>query len=139
MQKPGQKPPLTNCSDQNSAEGPSVIKIYGIRSCDSCRNAQKWLKKQGIEFDYIDIRADGIDEQTLHRWAQAVEWENLLNKRSITWRKIPDIDRVDLNADSAVRLIDNYPTVLKRPVLEYGDQVLLGFDEDQYKSTLMSA
>jgi arsenate reductase len=110
-----------------------MMKLYGIRSCDSCRAARAWLDEQGLEHEYFDIRADGLRESTVSRWQKSVGWEPLLNRRSLTWRKIPSVDREGLDADSARALIMGYPTVLKRPVLEVSaDTVLLGFDEEAY-------
>ena len=109
-----------------------MTKIYGIRNCDTCRNAANWLESNNIDFEFIDIRADGIDEKLIRRWQKAVGWESLLNKRSVTWRKIPAFDREALDADTACDLIMNYPTVMKRPVLVKNKKVLLGFDESSY-------
>jgi arsenate reductase len=113
------------------------VKLYGIRSCDNCRAARTWLDEHGIDHDYVDIRADGLEDADLRRWEKAAGWEELLNRRSITWRKIPAVDREDLDARAARRLILAYPTVLKRPVLDLGDDVLLGFDEDAYRDVLL--
>jgi len=109
-----------------------MITIYGIRSCDTCRNALKWLDEKNVEHKYVDIRTDGLDSDLLLRWQKSVAWEDLLNKRSITWRKIPELDRSDLDSEKARDMILNYPTVLKRPVLDLGSRVILGFDASVY-------
>jgi arsenate reductase len=111
-----------------------ALHLYGIRSCDSCRKARHWLEAQGIEYECHDIRAEELDGDRLRAWQQQVGWEQLLNRRSLTWRKIPSFDRDNLDADAAVRLIQAYPTVMKRPVLELGGDAapLVGFDEDHY-------
>ncbi len=114
----------------------SSITIYGIRSCDNCRSAIQWLSAHGIEHTYLDIRDDGLSDELLARWQQKEDWEALLNKRSITWRKIPDVDRSGLQPDTARQLILNYPTLLKRPVLEFGDRLILGYDEINYRQLL---
>jgi arsenate reductase len=110
-----------------------MTKLYGIRSCDSCQLATRWLEEQGIEYEFVDVRADGIDESILERWQKILGWESLLNKRSITWRKIPPFDREELNATKARELILNYPTVLKRPLLDTDIKVLIGFDKYAYE------
>ena len=109
-----------------------MTKLYGISSCGSCQLATRWLKENGVEYEFIDVRADGIDDEVIERWQTALGWEQLLNKRSITWRKIPPFDRNDLNPDKARELIMNFPTVMKRPVLDDGSTVLLGFDKYAY-------
>jgi Spx/MgsR family transcriptional regulator len=110
-----------------------MIKLYGIRNCDSCRLATRWLDENGVDYEFVDVRRDGVDEATLERWQESLGWEALLNKRSITWRKIPPFDRDDLNAANARELMLNFPTVMKRPALDTGDQVLLGFDKYAYE------
>ena len=111
-----------------------MISLYGIRNCDSCRKARKWLEAHDIEFRFEDIREAGLDEQRLKKWQQRVGWEKLLNKKSVTWRKIPPFDRDDLDADRARALLLEYPTVMKRPVLDAGTLVLVGFDAAEYAS-----
>ena len=115
-----------------------TLHLYGIRSCDSCRKARQWLDKQELDYEYHDIRVEELDGSRLRDWQQQVGWETLLNRRSLTWRKIPSFDRDNLDADGAVRLIQAYPTVMKRPVLELaGDEApLVGFDEDSYAQAL---
>jgi len=110
-----------------------MTKLYGIRSCGSCQLATRWLDEHGIDYEFIDVRQQGVDESTIERWQETLGWEKLLNKRSITWRKIPPFDRSDLNPDKARELILNFPTVMKRPVLDTEKTVLLGFDKYAYQ------
>ena len=110
-----------------------MTKLYGIRSGGSCQLATRWLEEQEIDYEFVDVRAEGVDESILERWQETLGWESLLNKRSITWRKIPPFDREDLNAGKARELILNYPTVMKRPVLDTGTKLLLGFDKFAYE------
>jgi arsenate reductase len=109
-----------------------VIKLYGIRNCDSCRKAIKWLKAHDVEHEFVNIREDKMDENTLIRWQESLGWEALLNKRSITWRKIPAFDRGNLDSATARQLILQHPTVMKRPVLDTGKRLVLGFDASAY-------
>jgi len=112
-----------------------MVMIYGIRSCDACRAARKWLKQHAIEHEYRDIRDDGLDEALLQHWALAAGWETMINQRSITWRKIPAVDRSNLNHDRAIQLIMTFPTVMKRPVLDLGEEVIVGFNEERYQNS----
>ncbi len=110
-----------------------MIKIYGISSCDKCRAARKWLREHRVDHDYHDLRIDGLDEERLRRWQQALGWELIINRRSITWKKIPTADRDNLTAKSARRLISTYPTLLKRPLLEVDEHpVSMGFSPEIY-------
>lgn len=109
-----------------------MVRIYGIKSCDNCRRARKWLTDHDVEHEYVDIRSDGLPAEIVAHLQAAAGWEALLNKRSITWRKIPAWDREELDAERARQLILTYPTVMRRPVLDLGDRVLLGFEEADY-------
>ncbi len=111
-----------------------MTRLYGIRSCSSCQLATRWLDQHGIDYEFVDVRAEGIEDIVIERWQAALGWEQLLNKRSITWRKIPPFDRADLDAEKARELILSFPTVLKRPVLDTGSKVLLGFDMHVYEA-----
>lgn len=116
-----------------------MVRIFGIGSCDTCRQATKWLERHGVAFEYVDIRSDGLTDDVVSRWQSRANWEEMINKRSITWRKIPAVDRADLDAESSRHLILAYPTVLRRPVLELPDRLLLGFDEVLYEEAFGSS
>jgi arsenate reductase len=107
--------------------------LYGIASCDSCRKARKWLDANNVEYNYHDFRIDGLAIQMLERWSGKMDWQKMLNKRSLTWRKIPEMDREDLTKDKALALMMQHQTLVKRPVLESDDFIALGFSPDNYK------
>jgi arsenate reductase len=109
-----------------------VLTIYGIKSCDTCRKARKFLDEHNIEHDFHDLREDGLDIQMLERWAQRMGWERLLNKQSLTWRKIPEVDRNDMTRDKAFAAIIDNPTLIKRPVLETDKFIAVGFSEKRF-------
>jgi len=113
-----------------------MLTIYGIKSCSTCREARKWLDARDIAYRFHDLREDGIDIQTLERWADSVEWEKLLNKSSLTWRKLPEVDRGGMTRNRALAAMLEHPTLVKRPVLEKARQVALGFSARQYKELL---
>lgn len=115
-----------------SASAP--ITMYGLKSCDSCRKARAWTAERGLPVSLRDVREDGLDQTTLRRWLRQVEWTDLLNKRSTTWRQLPDARKTDLNQDRALALIARHPTLLKRPVLEYGDELIVGFSPTAYEA-----
>jgi arsenate reductase len=101
-------------------------------SCDTCRKARKYLSEHDIEFRFHDVREDGIDIEMLERWSERIDWATLLNKKSLTWRKIPEVDRVDIDKDRAFALIVDNPTLLKRPVLESDRFFAVGFSERRF-------
>jgi Spx/MgsR family transcriptional regulator len=104
-----------------------VITVYGIRNCDTCRKARKWLEDEGIEHRFHDFRADGLDRKTLAGWVNELGWETLLNRRGTTWRQLPETDREGLAPDSATALMLQHPTLIKRPVFASGGGTLVGF------------
>jgi arsenate reductase len=113
-----------------------VLTVYGIKSCDTCRKARKYLADHNIEFEFHDLREDGLDIQMLERWTTRMGWERLLNKQSLTWRKIPEVDRNDMNRDKALATMIENPTLIKRPVLESEKFIAVGFSEKRFGAFL---
>lgn len=107
-----------------------MITVYGLNNCDTCRKARKWLDAEGLEHTFKDVRADGLSADTITGWIAAVGWEVLLNRRGTTWRKLPDGDKHAVDADKALSLMSEHPALIKRPVFEVADRVLLGFKDD---------
>lgn len=115
-----------------------MLKVYGIKSCDTCRKARKYLEENGISHEFHDVRDDGLDIQMLERWADKLSWERLLNKQSLTWRKIPEVDRNDLGRDKALAIMLENPTLIKRPVFEDDAYSAVGFSEKRFGDFLKS-
>lgn len=109
-----------------------MLTVYGIKSCDSCRRARKFLTEHNIEYQFHDLREDGLDIQMLERWSDRIGWQKLLNKQSLTWRKIPEVDRADMTRDSALAAMIDGPTLVKRPVLEADKFIAVGFSEKRF-------
>ena len=116
-----------------------MLTVYGIKSCDTCRKARQYLAEHDIEFRFHDIRDDGLDVGMLQRWAQQVDWEKLLNRKSLSWRKIPEVDRSNVDQERAFSLIIDRPTLLKRPVLEDDDFLAVGFSARRFADYLQAA
>ena len=113
-----------------------MLTVYGIKSCDTCRKARKYLADRNIEHRFHDVRDDGLDIQMLERWADRIGWEKLLNKQSLTWRKIPEVDRADMTRDKALAAMIDRPTLVKRPVLEAENFLAVGFSEKRFTEFL---
>lgn len=109
-----------------------MLTVYGIKSCDTCRKARKFLAENDIEFRFHDLRDDGLDSQMLKRWADRIDWEKLLNRKSLTWRKIPETDKEGMTRDRAFALMLDQPTLIKRPVLESERFMAVGFSEKRF-------
>ncbi len=105
----------------------SMLTVYGIRSCDTCRRAIAWLDSHDVDYRFHDLRDDGIERPLLARWAERVGWETLLNRRSLTWRRLDDAERENLGSDKALSLMLEYPTLIKRPVIEAERFTAVGF------------
>lgn len=109
-----------------------MLTVYGIKSCDTCRKARKYLAENDIEFRFHDVRDDGLDTQMLERWAGRIDWQKLLNRQSLTWRKIPEVDRHGMTRNRAFALMLEKPTLIKRPVLESPQFMAVGFSEKRF-------
>ena len=109
-----------------------MLTVYGIKSCDTCRKARKYLAENDIEFRFHDVRDDGLDIQMLERWGDRIDWQKLLNRQSLTWRKIPEVDRGDMSKERAFALMLEQPTLVKRPVLESDRFMAVGFSERRF-------
>ena len=107
-----------------------MITVYGLKNCDTCRKARKWLDAEGIQHQFHDVRADGLEPETLNGWIESVGWEGLLNRRGTTWRKLPDTDKGGIDAASARRLMLEHPAMIKRPVIVGEGNVTVGFTDD---------
>ena len=103
------------------------MKIYGIKSCDTCRKARKWLAEQGIAAEWVDLREDGPAPGDLERWLDALGAEALVNRRSTTWRQLPEDQRPAMDPVAARPVLEAHPTLIKRPVFERGGEVRVGF------------
>jgi arsenate reductase len=106
--------------------------LYGLKTCDSCRKASAWLKQHNRPFSFHDLRDDGVDTARIATWAERLGWDKLLNRSSTTWRSLTEAERADLDRERAIDLLNRYPTLNKRPVLEAGDALLLGFKPEHY-------
>lgn len=111
--------------------------LFGIRNCDTVKKARQWLDARGIDYAFHDYKKQGVDREHLDRQMQAVGWETLVNKSGTTWRKLPEDEQAKLvDAASAADLLCEHSSMIKRPVLEAGDAVLVGFDEKLWSERL---
>ncbi len=110
--------------------------MYGITTCDTVRKARVWLDGHEIACRFHDFRAEGLDAKRLDGWVGKVGWEKLLNKASTTFRELADKDKQGLDEKRAKALMLAKPTMIKRPVLEVGDRVLVGFKADVYEAAV---
>jgi arsenate reductase len=106
--------------------------VYGIKACDTMKKARAWLEGQGIAYTFHDYKTEGIDKARLEKWAQQVGWEVLLNKAGTTFRKLADADKANITKAKAIKLMAANPSMIKRPVVESGKTLLVGFKPEVY-------
>ncbi len=104
-----------------------MITVYGIKQCDTCRKALRWLSGQGVEHRFHDFRVDGLDARLLQGWFDSPFAEKLVNRRSTSWRQLTDEQRL-LQGETQIQLLTEFPTLIKRPVFVVDDIIAVGFD-----------
>ena len=109
--------------------------LYGIKNCDTMKKARAWLDEHDIAYDFHDYKAKGIDRARLERWIAQVGWETLLNRGGTTFRKLPEAERADPTERKAIAWMLAQPSMIKRPVLEVGRQLVVGFKPHVYAAT----
>ena len=109
-----------------------TITIYGIKNCDTMKKARNWLEARGVAHAFHDYKASGIDRAALARWVDEHGWETVLNRAGTTFRKLPDAQKTGLNERKAISLMLAQPSMIKRPVLELGKRLWVGFQPDVY-------
>jgi arsenate reductase len=107
--------------------------IYGIKNCDTMKKARAWLDKRGVEHAFHDYKSEGIERARLEGWAKEVGWETLLNRAGTTFRKLPAKERDGVTEKKAIALMLSQPSMIKRPVLEAGGKLLVGFKPEIYE------
>jgi len=107
--------------------------IYGIRNCDTMKKARAWLDAHGVAYAFHDYKTAGVDAATVSGWAQQVGWEKLLNRAGATFRKLPESDRADIDANRAIALMLAQPSMIRRPVLVQDGRIIVGFKPELYQ------
>jgi arsenate reductase len=106
--------------------------IYGIKNCDTMKKARAWLDGHGVAYEFHDYKTAGVAKDKLKHWSDELGWEVLLNRAGTTFRKLPDADKEGLNERKALALMLAQPSMIKRPVLELGGKLLVGFKPEIY-------
>ncbi|WP_062221743.1 ArsC family reductase [Aureimonas sp. D3] len=109
-----------------------TVTLHGIRNCDTVKKARLWLEAKGVEYAFHDFKTDGVTEAQLEDWCDQVGWENVLNRAGTTFRKLPEAERADLSREKAIVLMKAQPSMIKRPVLQRGDTITVGFKPEDY-------
>ncbi|MGH6872454.1 MAG: ArsC family reductase [Rhizomicrobium sp.] len=112
------------------------VTLYGIKNCDTMKKARAWLEAHGVAHAFHDYKVSGIDRARLEGWTRKVGWEILLNRAGTTFRALPDKDRDGLTEKKAIALMLAQPAMIKRPVLEQGGKITVGFKPEIYEKAL---
>jgi Spx/MgsR family transcriptional regulator len=111
-----------------------MIDIYGIPNCDTMKKARRWLDERGIEYRFHDFKKEGLEPDQLQHWISAVGWETLLNRRGMMWRKLAPVVKENIDQASAIRVMLEVPSIIKRPVLEKDGEIHVGFSPERYQA-----
>lgn len=111
-----------------------MITLYGIPNCDTMKKARKWLDEAGVEYQFHNYKKDGLDPALAEQWLSELGWEALINKRGTTWRALTDEQKSDMDNASALTVMLDNPSIIKRPLLDTGSRKTLGFKAEQYAS-----
>lgn len=114
---------------------PVAVTLYGLATCDTTRAARKWLDVRGVAYRFHDVREDGLTPALVAGWVKTLGWERVLNKSSTTWRGLAEADKSGVDQASAIDLMLAHPTLVKRPVLDTGGELILGFKAENYAAS----
>jgi len=112
----------------------TLITLYGIKNCDTVKKARHWLDQHEVDYTFHDVRADGLERETVAAWLDELGWEKLVNKRSTSWKALDTSARESMDADAALSAIMAQPTLIKRPLLDTGHERFTGFSAANYQS-----
>lgn len=116
-----------------------TITVYGIKNCNTVQKACKWLEGRNIVYEFHDYNKSGIDEKKLREFIDKFGWEKIVNRKGMTWRKLTKEEQNNINdVDSAITLMKDKASVIKRPIIDTGKEQLIGFDEHHYTQLKIS-
>ncbi len=114
-----------------------MIKIYGIPNCDTVKKAINWLKQHNLPYELHDYKKEGVSKEKLKEWCDKLGWETVLNKKSTTWKDLDDEKKNAVkNQRTAIKVMREHSSSIKRPVIESDGELLIGYNEDQYREIL---
>jgi Spx/MgsR family transcriptional regulator len=113
-----------------------MLTLFGIKNCDTVKKARTWLDAHNKTYTFHDYRTDGLDETLLNKLENGLGWENMLNKRSTSWRQLSDAQKNNLDKSKALQLMLETPTLIKRPIVNTNETFIIGFNPTQYQQEL---
>ncbi len=119
-----------------TTQNPCPPMLFGIKNCDTMKKAMNWLADNGVAYTFVDYKKAGVAAERLPDWAARAGWEVLLNRRGLMWKKLSDAERADVDEAKALALMAQYPALIKRPVLDTGAALVVGFAPEIYAEKL---
>lgn len=113
-----------------------MLKVYGIKNCDTMKKAFAWLEGNTIAYEFIDYKQAGVARHHLPDWSRRAGWQCLLNTRGMMWKRLSDEERGDVDEAKALELMADYPTLIRRPVVDTGSELLVGFEPEHYEEAM---
>jgi len=107
--------------------------LYGIANCDTVRKARQWLDEHGVAYTFHDYKKQGVNPVLLREWCTELGWEALVNRKGTTWRKLPEVTREAMDEPLALAVMEDQPSLIKRPILDTGVLRVIGFDVERYQ------
>lgn len=114
----------------------SKTTLFGIKNCDTMKKAFAWLDANALAYEFVDYKKAGVAASHLPDWNRRAGWQVLLNTRGLMWKKLTEEQRADVDEARALALMAEYPSLIKRPVLDTGKTLLIGFDPERYAAEL---
>ena len=110
-----------------------MVHVYGIPNCNTVKKAIDWLQQHDVEYTFHNYKKEGVTKEKLENWIEMFGWEKLVNKKGTTWRKLPpeQQERIESEKEAIAFMMEN-PSVIRRPVIEKDNDLLIGFDPDEY-------
>ena len=113
-----------------------MITLYGIPNCDTMKKARKWLEENNLQYTFHNYKKEGITRDKISKWCNKAGIDKILNRRGTTWRKLDQETAASLNEEGLLQLMSEQPSLIKRPVVEKGAKLLVGFSPDEFRSLL---
>ena len=113
-----------------------MLKVYGIKNCDTMKKAFAWLEANAVAYEFIDYKQADVAQHHLPDWNRRAGWQCLLNTRGMMWKRLSDEERGDVDEAKALALMTDYPTLIKRPVVDTGSELLVGFEPERYEKEM---
>lgn len=114
-----------------------MIEIYGIKNCDTMKKAFRWLDDNNLDYAFHDYKKEGVNEAQAKAWLEQLGWENVINKRGTTWRKLEEDIKNTMDNNSAIQIMLAQPSIIKRPLITFKESIFLGFNAEEYSQKLL--